>query len=158
MALTVRDSLVAQKVRSLPAMWETQVQPLGWKNPLEKETATHTSILAWKITWTEEPGRLQSTRSQRVDHDLSNFISFPDILSKNSHSQMATYGFICTFLTQQNFRNGRKMNGCQRSTSRQEEGKWSSRREPGVTKGQYAGPLGDRKLFSILTVVVDAQT
>ena len=53
-------SLVAQRVKHLPAMWETQVQPLDWKDALEKEMATHSSILAWRIPWTEEPGRLLS--------------------------------------------------------------------------------------------------
>ena len=51
---------MAQSVKSLPAMWETQVQSQGWEDPLEKEMATHSSILLWKITWTEEPGGLQS--------------------------------------------------------------------------------------------------
>ena len=54
-------SLVAQMVKSLLAMWETQVQALGWEDPLEKEMATHSSILAWTIPWTEEPGGLYST-------------------------------------------------------------------------------------------------
>ena len=63
------DSLVAQMVKRLPAVWETQVRSLGWEDPLEKEMATHSSTLAWKIPWTEEPGRLQSMRSQRVRHD-----------------------------------------------------------------------------------------
>ena len=62
-------SLVAQMVKSLPAMRETQVQFLSWENPLEKEMATYSSILAWEIPWTEEPGRLQSMGSQRVGHD-----------------------------------------------------------------------------------------
>ena len=62
-------SLVAQIVKNLPAMWETWVQSLGWKDPLEKEMATYPSILAWTITWTEEPDGLQSMRSQRVGHD-----------------------------------------------------------------------------------------
>ena len=53
-------SLVAQRVKCLPAMWETQVRFLGWEDPLEKGTATHSSILAWRIPWTEEPGTLQS--------------------------------------------------------------------------------------------------
>ena len=56
-------------VKCLPAVWETQVQSLGWEDPLEKEMATHSSILAWRSPWTEEPGRLQSTGSQRVGHD-----------------------------------------------------------------------------------------
>ena len=55
-------SLVAQSVRNLPAV-ETRVQFLGWKDHLEKEMATHSSILAWKISWTEEPGKLQSMGS-----------------------------------------------------------------------------------------------
>ena len=60
---------MAQTVKRLPAMWETRVRSLGWEDPLEKETATHSSTLAWKILWTEEPGRLQSMGSQRVGHD-----------------------------------------------------------------------------------------
>ena len=52
-------------------MWETQVQSLGWEDPLEKEMATRSSTLAWKIPWTEESGRLQSMGSQRVRHDLA---------------------------------------------------------------------------------------
>ena len=62
-------SLVAQIVTHLPAMQETQVQSLGWEDPLEKEIATHSSILGWRISWTEEPGGLQSMGSQRVGHD-----------------------------------------------------------------------------------------
>ena len=60
---------MAQAVKRLPAMWETHVRSLGWEDPLEKEMATHSSFLAWKIPWTEEPGRLQSMGSQRVRHD-----------------------------------------------------------------------------------------
>ena len=56
-------------VKRLPAMLEAWVQSLGQENPLEKEMATHSSILAWKIPWTEEPGGLQSMGSQRVGHD-----------------------------------------------------------------------------------------
>ena len=62
-------SLVAQSVKNLPAVQETQVRSLGWEDPLEKEMATHSSILTWKISWTEEPGGLQSMGSQRVRHD-----------------------------------------------------------------------------------------
>ena len=53
-----KTSLVAQTVKRLPTMWETRVQSLGWEDLLEKEMATHSSILAWKIPWMEEPGRL----------------------------------------------------------------------------------------------------
>ena len=60
---------MAQTVKRLPAVQETWVRSLGWEDPLEKEMATHSSILAWKIPWTEELGRLQSTGSQRVGHD-----------------------------------------------------------------------------------------
>ena len=66
---TLWTSLVAQTVKRLPTMWETRVQSLGREDLLEKEMATHSSILAWKIPWTEEPGRLQSMGSQRVRHD-----------------------------------------------------------------------------------------
>ena len=57
---------MVQWVKRLPAMWETQVQSLGREDPLEKEMATHSSMLAWKIPWMEEPGRLQSMGSQRL--------------------------------------------------------------------------------------------
>ena len=60
---------VAQTVKNLPAMQETQVQSLGWEDPLENELATHSSILDWRIPWTKEPGRLQSTGLQRATHD-----------------------------------------------------------------------------------------
>ena len=56
-------------VKCLPAMQETWVQSLGWEDPLEEEMAIHSSTLAWKMPWTEEPGRLQSIGSQRVGHD-----------------------------------------------------------------------------------------
>ena len=62
-------SLVAQMVKRLPTMQETRVRSLGWEDPLEKEMATHSSIHAWKIPWTEEPGGLQSMGLQRVDYD-----------------------------------------------------------------------------------------
>ena len=60
---------VAQMVKRLPTMPETQDQSLGWEDLLEKEMASHSSILAWKIPWTEKPGRLQSMGLQRVGHD-----------------------------------------------------------------------------------------
>ena len=56
-------------VRNLPAMWETRVRSLSGEDPLQEEMATHSSILAWRISWTEEPGRLQSMGSQRVGYD-----------------------------------------------------------------------------------------
>ena len=62
-------SPMAQMVKDLPASWETQVPSLGQEDPLEKETAIHSSTLGWKIPWMEEPGRLQSMGSQRVGHD-----------------------------------------------------------------------------------------
>ena len=64
-----RASLVAQMIKNLPAMQETQVQSLGWEDPLEKGMTTHSSILAWRIPRTEEPGGLESTGLQRVRHD-----------------------------------------------------------------------------------------
>ena len=61
--------LVAQTVKRLSTMQETRVRALGWEDPLEKEMAIDSSTIAWKIPWTEEPGRLQSMGSQRVGHD-----------------------------------------------------------------------------------------
>ena len=62
-------SLVAQRLKRLPAMRETWVRSLGQEDPLEKEMATHSSMLAWRVSWTEKPGGLQSMRLQRVGHD-----------------------------------------------------------------------------------------
>ena len=82
-------SLVAQVVKNLPAMQETWVQSLDREDPLEKGMATHSSILAWRIPWTEEPGRLQSTGSQRVGHNwATNTCSF--------HATSWTSSHICT--------------------------------------------------------------
>ena len=77
--LTNRASLVAQTVKNLPAMQETQVQSLGREDLLVKEMANHSSILAWRIPRTEKPGGLQSTGSQRVRRDLSD-LHFQDTL------------------------------------------------------------------------------
>ena len=66
---SVMASLVAQRLKCLPRMRETWVRSLGWEDPLEKEMASHSSTLAWRIPWREEPGRLQSMGSQRVGHD-----------------------------------------------------------------------------------------
>ena len=62
-------NLVAQSVKNLPAMWETQVRSLCWDDPLEKGMVTHSSILAWRIPRAEQPGGLQSIESQRVRHN-----------------------------------------------------------------------------------------
>ena len=69
----IRASLEAQTVKRLPVMQETQVQSLGWEDPLEKEMATHSSILAWRIPWIEEPGRLQVHRASKSWTRLSEF-------------------------------------------------------------------------------------
>ena len=66
-------SLVAQMVKNLPTVPETQVRSLGWEDPLEEEMATHYSTLAWRIPWTEEWDRLQSMESQRVGHSCATF-------------------------------------------------------------------------------------
>ena len=65
----LESSLVAQRLKRLLAMWETRVRSLGQEDPLEKEMATHSSTLSWRIPRTEEPGKLQSTGLQRVGHD-----------------------------------------------------------------------------------------
>ena len=85
-----RASLVAQLVKNLPAMQETWVQFLGWEDPLEKGSATHSSILAWRIPWT-----VQSVGSQRVGHDWATFtfkgIFYPITFYPSSFSQKATF-------------------------------------------------------------------
>ena len=80
-------SLVVQKVKNLPAMQDTQVLSLSWKDPLKKEMATHSSILAWRIPWTEEPRGLQSMGFQRVGHDWV-----------TNTTLLKTYQYFCTVL------------------------------------------------------------
>ena len=78
-------------------MWETWIRSLGREDPLEKGTATHSSILAWKIPWTEEPGRLQSTGSQRVRHDWATSLHFHrvfDVVSKRHHQTKIGFEFF----------------------------------------------------------------
>ena len=73
-------------IKNLPAIWGTWFSSLGCEDPLEKGMATHSSILAWKISWTEEPGGLQSMRSQRVGHDGgTNTFTFTSLVSAFSH-------------------------------------------------------------------------
>ena len=72
LSFTLRPFLwVAQRLKHLPAMWETSVRSLSWEDPLEKKIATHSSILAWRIPWTEDPGGLQSMGSQKTWIQLS---------------------------------------------------------------------------------------
>ena len=84
----VLTSLVAQTVKCLSTMWATQVQSPGWEDPLEKGIAIHSSTIAWRIPWTEEPGRLQPMGLQRVGHDwgtsLSIFKTFQESQPKGS--------------------------------------------------------------------------
>ena len=88
--------LVAQAVKRLSTVWETWVRSLGWEDPLEKEMAIHSSTIAWKIPWKEEPGRLQSLGSQRVGHDWAHFhFQDPDVasdLTLTSHRTTALGG------------------------------------------------------------------
>ena len=76
--MALDSSLVAQTVKRLPTMWETRVQSLCREDLVEKEMATHSSVLAWKIPWMEEPGRLQSMGSWRVGHDWATSLSLLD--------------------------------------------------------------------------------
>ena len=79
-------TLVAQTVKCLPTMWETWVWSLGQQDPVEKEMATHTSTLAWKIPWTEEPCKLQSMGLQRVGHHWATSLKHSINLQQNTHS------------------------------------------------------------------------
>ena len=90
---TSRASLVAQTLERLPAVQETWVRSLGWEDPLEKEMATHSSILAWRIPWTEDPGRLQSMGLQRVRHDwlTSLYIKVEILLSPGVSKNTLTF-------------------------------------------------------------------
>ena len=87
--LACGTSLVAQTVKHPPTMWETWVQSLGWDDLLEKEMATHSSILAWKIPWMEEPGRLQSMGLQRGGHNwATSQMSVLQYVHIHTHSHM----------------------------------------------------------------------
>ena len=77
---------MAQRVKRLPTVWETWVRSLGQEDPLEKEMATHSSTLAWKIPWTEEHSRLQSMGSQRVGHDQATSLTYLLPLLKVKHA------------------------------------------------------------------------
>ena len=85
-------------VKHLLAMRETRVRSLGWKDPLEKEMATHSSTLAWKIPWTEEAGRLHSMGSQRVGHDWANSLSLSFTLISIDRGQINIYVFKSYFM------------------------------------------------------------
>jgi len=89
-----RASLVAQMVKHLPAIWETWVQSLGCEDPLEKETATHSSTLAWKIPWTEEPSRLQSKGVTKSRTDWVTSLSLSRIRTK-FHYRTTLYDISC---------------------------------------------------------------
>ena len=93
-------SLVAQRLKRLPARRETWVQSLGREDPLEKEMATHSSILAWRIPWTEEPGRLQSMGLQRVGHDWATSLSLSTWHHQAAHETSSFSGFQLALLRQ----------------------------------------------------------
>ena len=90
-------SLVAQRLKRLSAMQETWVRSLGWEDLLEKEMATHSSILAWRIPWTEKPGGLQSTGSQKSRTRLSDFTSLGDTGVAKTHTQHHHLHTLFTF-------------------------------------------------------------
>ena len=87
-------SLAAHMVKNPPAKWETWVRSLGQEDPLEKEMATHSSILAWRIPWTEEPGRLQSTGLRRVGHDWA---ASPSLSLSPRYVDVLPSVYPCTF-------------------------------------------------------------
>ena len=90
-------SLVAQRLKRLSAIQETWVRSLGWEDLLEKEMATHSSILAWRIPWTEKPGGLQSTGSQKSRTRLSDFTSLGDTGVAKTHTQHHHLHTLFTF-------------------------------------------------------------
>ena len=94
--VTMSTELESQSLKSLPAMWKTWVQSLGWEDPLEKEIATHSSILAWRIPWMKEPDGLQSMGSQRVGHNwaTSLSLSFRILYQVDSLSLPLLFGLV----------------------------------------------------------------
>ena len=87
-------SLVAQRLKRPPAMRETWVRSVGQEDSMEKEMATHSSILAWRTPWMEEPGRLQFTGSQRVGHDWATSLTQSVLPKAHSHSRMFGSGWV----------------------------------------------------------------
>ena len=85
---------MAQTVKRLPAIWETRVWSLGWEDPLGKEMATHSSTLAWKIPWREEPCRLQSMGSQRVGHNWATSLGLHFVFLKYSQPLGSLEGWL----------------------------------------------------------------
>ena len=90
-------SLVAQMLKNLPAMWQTWVLSLGCEGPLEERMATHSSILAWRFPWTEEPGGLQSMRSQRVGHDWLTLALQPPLSPGRVHTTPQHLQFVSIY-------------------------------------------------------------
>ena len=119
--LKSKASLVAQRLKRLPLMQETWVQSLGREDPLEKEMATHSSILAWRIPWMEEPGGLQSTGSQRVGHDWATSLHF--LLKRNGKSLEITRDVCLWRITGCYVKNGWK--GARISSGLIKDAKWS---------------------------------
>ena len=89
--MTLQASLVAQTIKNLPAMQEMQVRSLGQKDPLEKGMATHSSVLAWRFPWTEEPGGLQSMELQRVGHNWATNTHTSDDLAVSKKLEFQGY-------------------------------------------------------------------
>ena len=101
-SIVCRASSVAETVKHLPAMQETQVRSLGQEDPLEKGMATHSSTLAWKVPWMEEPGRLQSMGSQRVGHNWATSLFFL-FYCWQRHTDCCCYcGFLSLFVIEYN--------------------------------------------------------
>ena len=99
-SILVRASIVAHVVKSLPWMQETWVWSMGWEDPLEKRMATHSSILSWRIPWTEEPGGLQSMELQKVRHDwVTNIHKHISRIQRNPVWQ-AWWGVGITYLSE----------------------------------------------------------
>ena len=98
----LHSSRVAQRLKYLPGMWETWVQSPGWEDPLEKEMEPHSSTLAWRIPWREQPGRLQSMGSQRVGHNwATSLLHFRMI--KPSGMGLLSFWFAREFLSLSDF-------------------------------------------------------
>ena len=104
-------SLVAQRLKHLPPMRETWVQSLVREDPLEKEMVTHSSILAWRIPWTEKPGRLQSAGSQRDGHDWANSLSLFILCSTNNLLGLLSEPWFCSFMEQRTAGEGQGIEG-----------------------------------------------
>ena len=144
----VYTSLVAQTVKHLSTMWETRVWALGWEDPLDKEMATHSSTIAWKIPWTEEPGRIQSMGSQKVGHDWATSLSYTHTCNLKYYEAHLNYSKLHTILMD----NGRNQRGTKERLDEANFGRWWGTGKPGHWSPWVAAGASSAPNFLLISI------